>query len=182
MAYERVLVATGIGGQGVQFATRLIAEAAQAEGRTVQLFGSYGGMMRGGNTESTVVFGNGPITVPPVAPVASSALVMHHEHLDTIRSSFDENTIVYVNSSVVGSQYFDPDCRVIEVPALELATGLGSLVTASLILIGLIAASESLASLESLVTVLVDITPSYRTEHIDINLKALELGYRYEAA
>ena len=29
------------------------------------MFGSYGGMMRGGNTEATLVFADGPIEAPP---------------------------------------------------------------------------------------------------------------------
>ena len=50
---ERELLLTGIGGQGVQLAAQVLARAAIAEGRSVQMFGSYGGMMRGGNTEAT---------------------------------------------------------------------------------------------------------------------------------
>ena len=57
---ERELVMTGIGGQGIQLAAQVLARAALSEGRQVQLFGSYGGMMRGGNTEATVVVADGP--------------------------------------------------------------------------------------------------------------------------
>ena len=45
---ERELALTGIGGQGVQFAAQVMSRAAIAEGRQVMMFGSYGGMMRGG--------------------------------------------------------------------------------------------------------------------------------------
>ena len=62
---ERELLLTGIGGQGVQLAAQVLARAAIAEGREVQMFGSYGGMMRGGNTEATVVVADGPIEAPP---------------------------------------------------------------------------------------------------------------------
>ena len=62
---ERELVLTGIGGQGVQLAAQVLARAAIAEGREVQMFGSYGGMMRGGNTEATVVIADGAIEAPP---------------------------------------------------------------------------------------------------------------------
>ena len=63
---ERELLITGIGGQGVQLAAQVIAQAATLEGRDVMFFGIYGGMMRGGNTDSTVVVADGPITAPPV--------------------------------------------------------------------------------------------------------------------
>ena len=58
---ERELLLTGIGGQGVQLAAQVLARAAIAEGREVQMFGSYGGMMRGGNTEATLVIADGAI-------------------------------------------------------------------------------------------------------------------------
>jgi Pyruvate/2-oxoacid:ferredoxin oxidoreductase gamma subunit len=57
---ERTLLMTGIGGQGIQLAAQVLVRAALAEGREVQLFGSYGGMMRGGNTEAAIVVGTGP--------------------------------------------------------------------------------------------------------------------------
>ena len=62
---ERELVLTGIGGQGIQLAAQVLARAAIAEGRSTQMFGSYGGMMRGGNTEATLVIADGPIEAPP---------------------------------------------------------------------------------------------------------------------
>ena len=40
---ERELVLSGIGGQGIQLAAQVVARAAIAEGKQVQLFGSYGG-------------------------------------------------------------------------------------------------------------------------------------------
>ena len=43
-------------------------------------FGVYGGMMRGGPTDSTVVVADGPITSPPVVSRAWSAIAMHDEH------------------------------------------------------------------------------------------------------
>jgi len=77
---ERELLITGIGGQGVQLAAQVIARAAALEGRSVMLLGLYGGMMRGGNTDSTVVVGEGPIEAPPVVPKAWSAIAMHDEY------------------------------------------------------------------------------------------------------
>ena len=52
---EREVLLTGIGGQGVQLAAQVLARAAALEGKGVMLFGVYSGMMRGGNSDSTVV-------------------------------------------------------------------------------------------------------------------------------
>ena len=80
---ERQLIMTGIGGQGVQLAAAVVARAALLEGRDVQVFGSYGGMMRGGATESTVVVADGPVESPPTVASTWSAVLMHHEHAAT---------------------------------------------------------------------------------------------------
>ena len=77
---ERELLMTGIGGQGVQLAAQLIAKTATRFGRYAQLFGSYGGMMRGGNTDATLVIADGPIESPPTLSSAWSAIAMHPEH------------------------------------------------------------------------------------------------------
>ena len=74
---ERELLMTGIGGQGVQLGALVLATAATAEAREVMYFGIYGGMMRGGNTDSTVVIADAPITTPPVVARAWSAIAMH---------------------------------------------------------------------------------------------------------
>ena len=98
---ERELLVTGIGGQGVQLAAQVLASAAIAEGSQVQLFGSYGGMMRGGNTDATLVFADGPIEAPPTVSHAWSAIVMHHELLRPACSdAVAEGRLVVVNSTV----------------------------------------------------------------------------------
>ena len=76
---ERELLITGIGGQGVQLAAQVLARGATLEGREVMFLGLYGGMMRGGNTDSTVVIADAPIEAPPVVSHAWSAIAMHDE-------------------------------------------------------------------------------------------------------
>ena len=51
---EREVLLTGIGGQGVQLAAKVLALAATQEGREVMWLGTYGGSMRGGNTDATI--------------------------------------------------------------------------------------------------------------------------------
>src|SRR5436189_846861 len=97
---ERELVMTGIGGQGIQLAAQVLAKAAIIEGREVQLFGSYGGMMRGGNTEATVVFADGPIEAPPTVGQASSAILMHQDYSEPTIARPRRATLVILNTTV----------------------------------------------------------------------------------
>ncbi len=70
---------TGIGGQGVQLAAQVLGRGAAREGRDVIYLGTYGGVMRGGNTDSTVILGDGPISSPPIVSQTWGALAMHHQ-------------------------------------------------------------------------------------------------------
>src|SRR5262245_49232650 len=79
VSMERELMITGIGGQGVQLAAQVLARAAMLDGREVMYLGVYGGMMRGGNTDSTVVVADSPIEAPPVVSHTWSAIALHDE-------------------------------------------------------------------------------------------------------
>ncbi len=49
------VIFTGIGGQGIQLCAKVLANAAVADGRHVMLSSYFGGEMRGGRTEATVI-------------------------------------------------------------------------------------------------------------------------------
>ena len=175
---QREIVFTGIGGQGVQLAARSLAEAAAAEGHRVQLFASYGGMMRGGNSDSFLGIGDQPITAPPVVGSAWGAVVMHHEHADDVWPKLTPGSIAVLNGSVV-----DPACRpegpqieVVDVPALDLATEAGAPVAASLVLVGALVARTGLVSTDALLDTPAKVLPSYRAEAAAINRRVLALG------
>ena len=70
---EREVMWTGIGGQGVQLGAQVLARAAILEGRHAMLFGTYGGEMRGGHTDCTLVLADGPIETPPIVSKTWSA-------------------------------------------------------------------------------------------------------------
>src|SRR5262249_23561680 len=96
---ERELLITGIGGQGIQLAAQVVAKAATVEGGSVMFFGIYGGMMRGGNTDSTVVVADAPIEAPPVVSHAWSAIAMHDEFWAPLESKLRPGGLVLVNES-----------------------------------------------------------------------------------
>ncbi len=169
---------TGIGGQGIQLAARSLAEAAIADGRRVQLFASYGGMMRGGNSDSYLVIAEETITSPPVVGSAWAALVMHHEHAAGVWPKLRNDSITMINSSVV-----DPACRppagageVGEVAALDIATDVGSAMAASLVLIGALVARTAVVSAAALLDSAARVLPSYRSEAAAVNRLALQAG------
>lgn len=179
---ERELILSGIGGQGIQLASAVVARAAVAEGREVQVFGSYGGMMRGGATEATIVLADGPVEAPPTVSAAWSAVLMHHDFAHSTLARLRPGSVVLINSTVARGLDLDDAWQVIEVPASDLAVEVGNVMTASMVMTGAYAAVTGLVGLESLVTALTASLPSYRTQHADLNERALRLGWSSSAA
>jgi Pyruvate/2-oxoacid:ferredoxin oxidoreductase gamma subunit len=174
---ERELMVTGIGGQGVQLATQVLARAAMAEGREVLLFGSYGGMMRGGNTDTTLVIAEGPIEAPPVVPSTWSAILMHHDYWSSVQRRLRPSSLVLVNSSVFEAKDpLDPDWHVVEIAATDIAVDVGNIVNASLVMVGAYAAITGMVGPDSLAAGLEAALPPYRRQHIPLSLAALDAG------
>ena len=180
---QREIVFTGIGGQGVQLAARSLAEAAAAEGHRVQLFASYGGMMRGGNSDSFVVISDEAITAPPVVGSAWGAVVMHHEHAEPVWQKLHEGSVAAVNTSVVdpASRPGDPGVALLEVPALDLATELGAPMAASLVLLGAFVARTGIVGAEALLGCADRVLPGYRAAAAGPNREALRAGLSWGA-
>ena len=174
---ERDLLMTGIGGQGVQLAAQLLARAAIAEGREAQLFGSYGGMMRGGNTEATVVVGDEPVEAPPTVGSTWSAILMHHDYVEPTLARLRPGSIVLRNSTVYEGDVAVEVIELVDVPATELAVGVGNIMTASMVMTGAYAKRTQLVSLDSLKQAVTASLPSYRTKHIELNVAALDTGW-----
>ncbi len=167
---------TGIGGQGVQLGAQVVARAALTEGREVQLFGSYGGMMRGGNTEATLVVADGPIESPPTVSDAWSAILMHHDYSEPTRARLRAGSIVLVNSTVYEGEIDRDAYRVIDIAASDLAVDIGNVMTASMVMVGAYAAVTGLVALDALESAVADSLPSYRSKHVELNVRALRAG------
>jgi Pyruvate/2-oxoacid:ferredoxin oxidoreductase gamma subunit len=175
---ERELLVTGIGGQGVQLAATVLAHAATSEGRSVQIFGSYGGMMRGGNTQATVIVADGPIEAPPTVSSAWSAILMHHEFSEHTLQCLRPGGVVLVNSTVFDLDLDRSRHFVVDVPAGTIAQELGNVMAASMVMAGAYVAVTGLVEMPALRAAVRVALPSYRAQHEELNQRAIEAGFR----
>jgi Pyruvate/2-oxoacid:ferredoxin oxidoreductase gamma subunit len=173
---ERELLITGIGGQGIQLAAQVVARAALAEGREVQLFGSYGGMMRGGNTEATLVVADGPVEAPPTVGSAWSAIVMHHDFSEPTLARLRPGSVVMLNTTVFDRPINREAYVVVDLPATDLAVEVGNIMAASMVMVGAYAAVTSLVQIDALVDAVAASLPPYRARHAGLNQDALRAG------
>jgi Pyruvate/2-oxoacid:ferredoxin oxidoreductase gamma subunit len=174
---EREVLCTGIGGQGVQLVARTLAVAAVGEGREVMVFGSYGGMMRGGNTDATVVVGDGPLRAPPTVARAWAALAMHPEHWPPVRQRLRPGGVVVVDAGTFGHELTVPGCHVVAVDAAAIAAEHDAPRAAAMVALGVFAAATALVGLDSLLEAAGTVLPAYRRQHAEANRRALVAGH-----
>ncbi len=178
---EHEIMMTGVGGQGVQLAATILARAAVLEGREVMTLGTYGGTMRGGNTDNTIVVADGPIHSPPMVARVGIALAMHHTFFAPIAAKLREDAVVVVNSSVFEGPIEGPTpghpLRPFDVPATKIAGDLGSPMAASLALIAAFAKLSGFVSLDALIAAMKDSVPSYRSQFVESNEAVLRAGF-----
>src|SRR3954464_5822563 len=157
---ERELMLTGIGGQGVQLAAQVVARAAALEGRNVMLFGVYGGVMRGGNSDATIVAADGPVQAPPIVSHAWSALVLHPRYWEPVRARLVPDAVVVLNSSLFEEPVEGPN--VFAVPATQVATEvLGNPMAVSMVATGAYVALTGLVGIESAIAAMEESLPAY---------------------
>ena len=174
---EREILLSGIGGQGVQLAAKTLATAAMRSGRRVLMFGTYGGAMRGGDTDATVVIGEDSLFTPPVIDRAWAAVAMHPEGWRRLGTMLRPGGIVIVNTSVFeGPVRYDG--VVVPLAATGMAAEAGMAQTGSMIALGAFAAATGIVSLEAMHGVCAEVLPSYRRQFADANRRALSLGFQ----
>ena len=119
---EKSILLGGIGGQGIVYATTLLAKALFAEGYYVAQLQSYGAEVRGGAVIGWVVYSTQPI-VSPFTDVFDTVLVLHQKALEEIeKKKFTYTRLIVENdlvSSTIEADYRYPIHRVAKKLGLE---------------------------------------------------------------
>ncbi len=173
----RQIVLCGFGGQGVVLAGNILARASFEEGNYVASVSSYGAAARGSACNSEIVISDRPIIFPRVI----EADVM----IALSQTAFDANLQVVKKGGIIS---FDPDnvCpgksvggkKYYSIPATRKAVQeLNSGTVANTVMLGATAKLSNLASIDALALA---IRESVRPEHIKLNLRALEVGFKLD--
>jgi Pyruvate/2-oxoacid:ferredoxin oxidoreductase gamma subunit len=182
---EREVLFSGVGGQGIQLAAQALARGAALEGREVTLFGVYGGSMRGGSTDSTVVVGDAPIEAAPIVSRAWSAVVMNTRYWEPgakqgagMARKLVDGGLVLLNSSLADDARPDTErFEVVEVPATEIAARAGRELAQTMVMLGAYARVTDVVALASLVDGMRQSLPDYRRQHAAANEEMIHAGY-----
>ncbi len=167
---------TGIGGQGVQLIGKTLALGATLAGRHAMLAAEYGGEMRGGPSQATVVIGSAPLAALPVLPDAGSAVLLHDRFAMPVLERLRPDSLVMINSSVVAHSQELAVHRVVEVAATDLAREAGRPQTAGLIMLGAFNRLTDAVGPEFLIEAMRSLLPPYRAQYAEDNAEALVQG------
>lgn len=175
---EREVIISGIGGQGIQLMAKVLAQAAARAGKQVMLFGVYGGMMRGGPSESTVVISDDVIQAPPIIPQTWSVLAMHPTGLPELAKKLRSGGLLCTNSTLVTTVPRD-DVQLITIPATKLAEEAGNIMGAGMIALGAFCAITKLVEHDAVVAAMRDSLPPHRQHLAAQNVQLLNHGAEF---
>jgi 2-oxoglutarate ferredoxin oxidoreductase subunit gamma len=169
------IIISGFGGQGALFAGQLLAYGALAEGRHVTWIPSYGPEMRGGTANCTVIVSDEEIG-SPLSRHPTAALVLNPPSFDRFEPAMKQSGVLIINTSLVSTQSKREDIRAIYVPANEIATELGAVQLANVVMVGALVAATGMLKFETLDQVLDEHISARHRDKLEANRKALRRG------
>jgi indolepyruvate ferredoxin oxidoreductase beta subunit len=188
---SRRIFLTGVGGQGTLLASRLLGEAALAGGMTPLVSETHGMAQRGGVVISTVVLGN---LKSPIISAGEADVLLGFEALETFRAldRCHARSLVITNTGAlvpypvaIGKSTYPEVGRLLDLMAAqvgsllafdagEMANRAGSPLAVNMVLLGALAATESLPiTAEDILSV---IRTGTKEKFLASNLKAFEMG------
>jgi len=174
MGELRQIRISGFGGQGVVLAGTILGHAATKDGKWVAGASSYGAQARGGSARSDVVISDGPIVYPHVIEadvLVAMAQTAYNKYIDELA----EGALIIHDDEMVAPRPMDQVTQ-LGVPATSQAIKeLNQKQSANIVILGACAAITGLVTKEALITA---ITENVSARFRDLNIKALELGYR----
>jgi len=171
---KEILLA-GSGGQGVILAGKMLAQAAVASGYNSTYIPSYGAEVRGGTANCHVKLGHRSIG-SPIVEDASIVVAMNEPSYKAFTPLLRKGSTLVVNASMVPNVGKHPGVNVVELELTKIASDMGSLRSANMLIFGLCAGLLGIDDRELLAKLLSDTLGKKNPAMLDINLKILEKG------
>lgn len=174
------LMIAGFGGQGVLFMGKIFAHTALLEEKEVSWLPSYGPEMRGGTANCSICVDDEPIGCPIVIE-PDILIAMNVPSFDKFIGRVKPNGCVIYDSSLIEKEADRSDIVCRAIPATELATQHHLEGLANIILLGHTLKAVQFAPYQTVCDAMKACVPQSKKHLLTPNLKALELGYTFEA-
>ena len=176
MTHEILLA--GFGGQGILFSGKFLAYDGLLENREVSWLPSYGPEMRGGTCNCSVILSDTKIGSPIVSN-PDVLIAMNLPSLDKFESAAVPGAKIFVDSSLIDRKVERDDVEVYYIPATKLASDENLPGLANMIMVGHVIAKAGVMPYENVETTMAKLVPAKKQNLIELNIKAVELGYNY---
>jgi 2-oxoglutarate ferredoxin oxidoreductase subunit gamma len=173
---ESEVVFSGIGGQGIQLIGKCLALAAIRQGRYAMLAADYGGEMRGGPSQVSVVLGDEPLRALPILPSFGAAVLMHHKFADFVHQRLRPDGLLVVNTSIVPLESLSHPGPKVGLAVTEIARELGAPQAAGFVIVGAYCELTGVVETAAVDAAMRSLLPPYRAHHADANARAIEAG------
>lgn len=174
---KQILIA-GFGGQGILFSGKFLAYEGLLEEKEVSWLPSYGPEMRGGTANCSIILSDEPIGSPIVLN-PDILIAMNLPSLDKYENETASGGQIFVDSSLIDKKVERDDVEVYYIPATRLASEEGLNGLANMIMIGHFIKKTGIIPYDNIRKTMEKIVPAKKIELLDLNIKAVELGYNY---
>jgi len=168
------LIFSGIGGQGVLLAGKILCSTAVSEGYMVTLSPAYGQEKRGGRTSCQIVISEE--IGSPVISEADLILVMDEKSLKDYEKRVKKGGYLLINSSMIKDEPSRKDIKTIKIPINEIAKEVGNPRTANMIALGAVLRCFNLFSIDKIKN---QLDKQMKSSIVEVNKLAIQAGYDY---
>ena len=179
MSTQQEIIIAGFGGQGILSAGRLLAYAGMLENKNVSWLPSYGPEMRGGTANCHVIISDEPVG-SPILNSATTLIVMNGPSLVKFDDIVADKGVIITDSTLVENKTKRTDVEVFEIPATRMATDMGNVTYANIILLGKLIEKTKIVSKENFELALKKVLPPKYHYLIPEEMKALEAGINFK--
>jgi len=147
------------------------------ENKEVTWFPSYGGEMRGGTANCTVIISD-ELIASPVVKNPDILVVMNDQSLQKFQPWLRQKGILLFDSSLIKKPELRSDVEVIGVPATDISSAIGNTKSANMVLLGALIARTKLLKEQSASEAIED-SMDHGKEIIALNKKAVREGIHF---
>ncbi|MBE6922552.1 MAG: 2-oxoacid:ferredoxin oxidoreductase subunit gamma [Ruminococcaceae bacterium] len=175
MKTTQILIA-GFGGQGVLFAGKFLAYKGLVQEKQVSWLPSYGPEMRGGTANCSVIISDTPVGSPIITD-PDILVAMNLPSLQKFVDAVVPGGKIIIDSTLIDVKVDRTDVEVFYVPATQMARDAGFATLANMILAGKVLKETDGVAWDGNKETLEAFIPAKKANLIDVNCKALQLGY-----
>ncbi len=175
---NEILIA-GFGGQGILFSGKFLAYDGLLNEKQVSWLPSYGPEMRGGTANCSIIISDDKIGSPIVSE-PDILIAMNKPSLEKYENAAKSGSKIFIDSSLIDKKVDRNDAEAYYIPATKLASDENLTGLANMIMIGYMISKTGIMSFENVEAAMKKVIPARKQNMLEVNMKAVELGYNYK--